>query len=1041
MKKGILVGLLFLATLSMTAKEYHVDCSNPSLGNGSINNPFKTIAQAVKVMKKGDICYIHEGIYRETIITERSGTSNKPITFTRYKNDKVIISATESVSGWVPYKGNVYKTSGVNMPLGYANNVYLNDEKMQIARWPNDTDNNEYSLDAKYIDMTKGTWSMSYISNNEIPKLDWTGGIIHYLGAHSGCSWERTITDYNRDENRIYFETLPDKWPFGKTHSPKRFENGHRGIFYLMNTLEALDAPREWFYNTDKKELYFYAPNGKKPTKNTVEVAVRSHTLKIDSDFIHVKGLNFFGGMIAISGNNNQFSNCMVKHGAERLITNLNGAAVNDAAIRVEGQYNRIQKCVLENGTVNGINLKREASNNLVENNIVQYFNTIGIHAHLINSQGTANKIIKNSLYGSARDGVKVTGDNSEFAFNHVQKCLISGADGGLFYVTGRSVPRNIELHHNWFHDAYADTHAGKKATGIYLDNNAAGYIVHHNVVWDVEWAGLHFNWNAIKNEIYNNTFWNVGIPTEALVSCWVPERNGKQTNVKDNILYNNISDERPWCDSGNGKVYRVDDKEFFGPESDNDFKNNAQFPKTPFVSLQNKNFAPRNDSPIIDKGIIVKGINDNFKGEAPDLGAYEYGGEYWVPGVDWTPEGFAWKPGSDYLGTGSLTVSNSVSFPNVSEPIQITNNDKEHLFASYYGINSFSQNQKYVTVLETDVKNRIPTEEDPAILGLVNLETHKFEPIATTKAWNFQQGCMAHWLGTSPDSLIIYNDLRQDKLVSVILNVHTKKEIKVLDRPVSAVSPDGKKAISLNFSRLSITRKAYGYGGNGQDPQENVQLPKNDGLFLMDLSSGKSKLIVPIDKVKEIIHEFTPEDLVYFNHTLISRDGTKVFWLARTLPSWKTTALTANINGTDIKRCFPDDWGGSHFDWLNGKELMVTTKYNTEQHAHVLFTAGQNDYKRLGKGLLDYDGHGTFSPNAKWMVTDTYPSKNREQKIYLMDMRTEAVLPIGRFQQPKEYTGGWRCDIHCRWSPKGDIIGFNSTHNGSRQVYILKLD
>ena len=74
-------------------------------------------------------------------------------------------------------------------------------------------------------------------------------------------------------------------------------------------------------------------------------------------------------------------------------------------------------------------------------------------------------------------------------------------------------------------------------------------------------------------------------------------------------------------------------------------------------------------------------------------------------------------------------------------------------------------------------------------------------------------------------------------------------------------------------------------------------------------------------------------------------------------------------------------------------------------------------------------------------MITDTYPSKNREQKIYLMDMKTESVFPIGRFYQPKEYRSGWRCDIHCRWSPNGDMVGFNSTHLGSRQVYIMKFE
>lgn len=42
-----------------------------------------------------------------------------------------------------------------------------------------------------------------------------------------------------------------------------------------------------------------------------------------------------------------------------------------------------------------------------------------------------------------------------------------------------------------------------------------------------------------------------------------------------------------------------------------------------------------------------------------------------------------------------------AVIFQKVTEPVQITDNGKEHLFASYYGINSFSQSQKYASVLE----------------------------------------------------------------------------------------------------------------------------------------------------------------------------------------------------------------------------------------------------------------------------------------------------------------------------------------------------
>ena len=384
------------------------------------------------------------------------------------------------------------------------------------------------------------------------------------------------------------------------------------------------------------------------------------------------------------------------------------------------------------------------------------------------------------------------------------------------------------------------------------------------------------------------------------------------------------------------------------------------------------------------------------------------------------------------------------VIFPEVTGPVQITSNDKEHLFASYYGINSFNKSESYVTVLETDIKFKLPGENEPAVLGLVDLKTNKFIPLAQTHLWNFQQGCMAHWLGTSPDSLIIYNDLRKGKSVAVIMNVHTKKEVRTIPFPVSAVSPNGKEALSINFSRLRITRPDYGYGGDGQDSNSEVQFPKDDGLFLVDLETGRSELLVSYEQIKDMVPPVEDGNIEWINHTLFSRNGSKIFFLSRQLDhmGWTTTSFTVNRDGTNLQRCFPDNWAGSHFDWLNDEELMVTAKWEGKQYSHVLFTPGKQDFKRLGNGILDFDGHGTFSPDGKWMVTDTYPEADlREQKIYLMDMKSQAVLPLGRFKEPEEFRGYWRCDIHCRWSPKGDIIGFNSTKSGSRQVYLLRLE
>ncbi|MEP7252323.1 MAG: hypothetical protein ABI683_08080 [Ginsengibacter sp.] len=401
---------------------------------------------------------------------------------------------------------------------------------------------------------------------------------------------------------------------------------------------------------------------------------------------------------------------------------------------------------------------------------------------------------------------------------------------------------------------------------------------------------------------------------------------------------------------------------------------------------------------------------------------------------------------------SSKYTPKTPVTFPEISHPIQITKNGKEHFYASYFGINSFSKNERYATVLETDLKYKLPDNvNEPATLGLVDLKTHDFIPLTQTRAWNFQQGCMAHWLGISPDSLIIYNDYRNGKSVSVIMNVYTKKEIKVIPYPVSAVSPDGKMAASINFSRIRITRSDYGYGGGGQDAKADVQYPSDDGIFLIDLKTGKAKLIVSVAQVKSMAPEVPQGGIEYFNHTLFSRGGSKLFWLARAIPNRNTTAFTVNIDGTNIQRCFPDGWGGSHFDWLNDSDLMITAEYKAKQYSHIFFTAGKDNYERLGNGLLDFDAHGTFSPDGKWMVTDAYPSPElQEQKIYLLNMKSQAALCLGRFAEPDEFTKDgtsgtdhgkfWRCDLHCRWSPKGDIIGFNSTMTGSRQAYIFKL-
>lgn len=390
-----------------------------------------------------------------------------------------------------------------------------------------------------------------------------------------------------------------------------------------------------------------------------------------------------------------------------------------------------------------------------------------------------------------------------------------------------------------------------------------------------------------------------------------------------------------------------------------------------------------------------------------------------------------------------------AAEFPVFSAPRAITSGPKEHLFASYYAINSWSADGRYATVLETDVRQGLPTEKDVAVLGVVDArEDNRFVPLTETRCWNFQEAAMAHWLGTAPNDLFIFNDLADGRFVSVVYDM-AKRERRVVGLPVSAVSADGKWAVSINYARLRLTRPDYGYGGNGQDARENTVWPEDDGLWLVNLESGEAKLIVSVASVRDRMPAVKdPKGLAYFCHTVFSRDGKKIFWLARSVENltgqkvvrkWATTAFVCNLDGSGIVRCFPDGWGGSHFNWLDGEQMVVTAQYEAKVWSHVFFTPGKQDYVRLGRGLLDFDGHAVFAPDGQWMASDSYPDKLSERKLFVMRMSDQAILPLGTFAVSEIYHEQYsRCDLHPRWRPDGKMIGFNSVHEGTRQVYVI---
>lgn len=370
-----------------------------------------------------------------------------------------------------------------------------------------------------------------------------------------------------------------------------------------------------------------------------------------------------------------------------------------------------------------------------------------------------------------------------------------------------------------------------------------------------------------------------------------------------------------------------------------------------------------------------------------------------------------------------------------------VTKGPKHHFFG-YYDKFPWDATGRYLAALETTFIHRPPNPDDCATVGLVDLENdNKWIPLAETHAWNWQQGSMLHWLPTAPDRLIIHNDRNGNKFVSVIRDVHTG-ETRTLPRPVYAVSHDGKSAVTLNFARVHQTRPGYGYCGL-PDPWEDELHPDEDGIYWIDLTTGENRLIISLAQIMEIRHDPSMDDAKHwFNHLLFNPDDTRFIFLhrwKRPEGGWWTRLFTANPDGSDIY-CVADHGMVSHFDWKNPRQILAWARQKEIGDRYFLFTDQTDEKKIVGEGILTCDGHCSYSPDRKWILTDTYPDKERMRTLILYRPSDKQRIDIGKFFAPKALNGEIRCDLHPRWSRDGKQVCIDSAHEGERQVYVVSI-
>ena len=345
---------------------------------------------------------------------------------------------------------------------------------------------------------------------------------------------------------------------------------------------------------------------------------------------------------------------------------------------------------------------------------------------------------------------------------------------------------------------------------------------------------------------------------------------------------------------------------------------------------------------------------------------------------------------------------------------------------------------QKHLA-LETDFDDHRPTVEDVAAVGLVDRESGAFERYSETSAFNLQQGSMMHWIDAGFGAEFKFNDWADGALVSRAMNFETHA-VRTLNSAVAAISPVEPIGIGLNFARMAHCRAVVGYA-NDIDPETWVENPEDDGLFLMDFRTGKSRLLLSIAEV--IAANPCAETQVgnaWFNHVYFNADGTRILFLCRvrTPRTWSTSMWSVNVDGSDLEMQIPYGYHTSHFAWRDTEWIMASTDYLGEMR-FIEFRDRLGDFQPFGGDKLPSDGHNAFSPDRQWVVCDTYPKNEaRLAELMLYHIDSGEKISLGKVHHPEQYTGDIRCDLHPRWLRDGKAVTFDSVHGDTRQIYLV---
>ena len=658
MRNGIsffLFPILFAA--NAYAAEFFVDAQNGLDSNqGTLAAPFKTIARASSQLKPGDVCILRGGTYRETLTPVTSGEEGAPIVYRSAPNEKVILSGLEPVNGWRPDKDGVYQAKVPKDARGEF--VFAGGQCATEARWPKATGSFLVSPRASVVAVHKSDAQkkgMDEIVDPNLPNFTaegLKGARIWYLNWFTGW-W----ADMDRVVN---FDPVKKAVTLAKVieYSERERRLGLPFTYVLIGKRQLLTAENEWAYEPSNKTLYYKAPGGRNPSGDSVEISVRSTAIDLKGKHhIEVDGLELRAASIITD---EQTSHCRL----QRL-------KIIYAHSKFGGNNNELRDSELACSQNRSI-LFISGSRNRIVNNWFHDVSEQGC-ATAVQIRGGEQLFAYNTMDRGGDRFIGVDAERCQILHNSFRDCSLLARDSASIHTGGDG--GGTEIAYNLCLTDYRKLHY---VNGIYLDNLASHYILHHNVVPVIALNAPKNNCLVCNNTIYRFSDYNPHGDDELPVNTI---RNslpyGDLQDYAGTMFVNNLFAFEAHPFSGltyAGNLSSLDPEKIFNDRSGKKLE--------ALEEPWKYDFTLKPGSPAIGGGFPVPGITSGFPDKPADIGAYEFGQPLWEAGCDLaSPRNVEYvRPDFPFM---NLLVNQGFEVPDTLEPWIKTGTRTARHFAS----------------------------------------------------------------------------------------------------------------------------------------------------------------------------------------------------------------------------------------------------------------------------------------------------------------------------------------------------------------------